>query len=155
MGEEDLSAAHRTSTQGRMFRGVLNTETIRRRDDGEPSGKKSPDAKDDADVDDLDPKTAAAKAKILSSSAEPDRRPDFFDTHVGPFIQSYVEWCQRKGVILGWIPGLVGVGAFIFVAMVVGAGMGWFTGQGIIKVLDYFGLVAKMRAVLDQVDNMR
>ena len=138
-----------------MFRGVLNTETIRRRDDGEPQGKRKLDAKDDADVDDLDPKTTAAKAKILSSSAEPDRKKDVFDTHVGPFIQSYVEWCQRKGVILGWIPGLVGVGAFIFVAMVVGAGMGWFTGQGIIMVLDYFGLVAKMRAVLDQVDNLR
>ena len=138
-----------------MFRGVLNTETIRRRDDGEPQGKRKLDAKDDADVDDLDPKTTAAKTRILSSSAEPDRKKDVFDTHVGPFIQSYVEWCQEKGVFLGWIPGLVGVGVFILAAMVVGAGMGWLTGQGIVKVLDCFGLVAKMRAVLDQVDNLR
>ena len=102
------------------------------------------------------PRWGSFGAKGWARDGEVDPpRAQVFDTHVGPFIQSYVEWCQRKGVILGWIPGLVGVGAFIFVAMVVGAGMGWFTGQGIIKVLDYFGLVAKMRAVLDQVDNMR
>merc|ERR1712072_935696 len=114
---------------GKMFRGVFNTDTLRRR---------GGDRDDKAPADDEgDEKTEQAKARVVTSSAEPDRRPDVFDTHVGPFLERYVLWCQKKGVILGWIPGMVG------------AGMGWLTGRGIVKVLDHFGLVEKIRSNLD------
>ena len=134
--------------EGAMFQGVLNTETIRKRKKDEPKGAaEKPEKPDD---DDGDAKTE--RARLVTSSAEADRKPDIFDTHVGPFIESYVLWCQKKGVILGWIPGLVGAGAFIAVALVGGAGLGWLTGQGIIKCLDFFGYVDKIRMYLDAMD---
>ena len=135
--------------EGAMFQGVLNTETIRKRRKDEPKGAAEKPEKPDDDDDD-DAKTE--RARLVTSSAEADRKPDIFDTHVGPFIESYVLWCQKKGVILGWIPGLVGAGAFIAVALVGGAGLGWLTGQGIIKCLDFFGYVDKIRMYLDATD---
>ena len=134
--------------EGAMFQGVLNTETIRKRKKDEPKGAAEKPEKPDDDDDDA----KTERARLVTSSAEADRKPDIFDTHVGPFIESYVLWCQKKGVILGWIPGLVGAGAFIAVALVGGAGLGWLTGQGIIKCLDFFGYVDKIRMYLDAMD---
>jgi len=107
-----------------MFRGGfgLSTEALRRREAqaaARPPSKRSGEEEGDSE----DEKTAQAKA-LISSSAEKDRKPDVFDTHVGPFLESYVLWCQKKGVILGWIPGLVGVALFILVALAVGTSHG-------------------------------
>ena len=76
-----------------------------------------------------------------------------FDTHVGPFLERYVLWCQKKGVILGWIPGILGVAAFTLAALVVGGGLGYCTGQGIIWVLDLFGLKDKLKDALYELDH--
>ncbi|QDZ22427.1 hypothetical protein HOP50_07g49670 [Chloropicon primus] len=134
-----------------LFQSVLNTESLRRRrrEEGPGGGEEKSEPSGEEKTDGA---KAKGKGKILTSSAEEDRAPDIFDTHVGPFLERYVLWCQKKGVILGWIPGLVGVAAFIAVAMVGGSLLGWATGQGIIKVLDYFGLVEKLRASFDALD---
>jgi len=70
-----------------MFRGGfgLSTEALRRREAqaaARPPSKRSGEEEGDSE----DEKTAQAKA-LISSSAEKDRKPDVFDTHVGPFLE--------------------------------------------------------------------
>jgi len=145
-----------------MFRqAFLSTDAIlRRRQAPEASGNSSGDKRED------DAKTSAAKRAIssssssqakqlkygpggvLTSSADENREPDVFDTHVGPFIERYVLWCQEKGVILGWIPGLLGVMAFITVTLAVGGLLGYATGQGILLGLDKCGVLEKLKHVI-------
>lgn len=75
-----------------------------------------------------------------------------FDTHIGPFIEKYVLWCQKKGPI-GWVIGIVGVGCFTGATLVVGGFLGWCCGQGIVLSLDQLGLLTKIKDVLHSIDN--
>jgi hypothetical protein len=143
-----------------MFRqAFLSTDALRRRQ--APSEEAASNKREDEDEDDA--KTSAAKKAISSSQAKPlkygpggvltssadeNREPDVFDTHVGPFIERYVLWCQEKGVILGWIPGLLGVMSFITVTLAVGGLLGYATGQGILLGLDKCGLLEKLKHVI-------
>jgi len=148
-----------------MFRqAFLNSDALRRRQ--APSESKRSDEGEEENDDDV--KTSEAKKAIsksqakqvkkygpggvLTSSADENREPDVFDTHVGPFIERYVLWCQKKGVILGWIPGLLGVMSFIAVTMVVGGGLGYVTGQGILVGLDKCGVLEKLKRVIASLD---
>ena len=75
-----------------------------------------------------------------------------FDTHIGPFIEKSVIWCQKKGPV-GWLIGLTSVACFTGVMLVVGGVLGWCCGQGVVLSLDKLGLLDKIRLVLHQIDH--
>ena len=143
-----------------MFRAFLNTDSLRRRQREPEEDKSSKKANTDDDAKTEDAKKRIVEKKygpggVITSSADEGREPDIFDTHVGPFIERYILWCQKKGVLLGWIPGVLGLVSFMTVAMVVGCGAGYFTGQGILWVLEKGGLVERLREAIAMLDTPR
>mmetsp|Transcript_15872 Transcript_15872/g.40473 ORF Transcript_15872/g.40473 Transcript_15872/m.40473 type:complete len:129 (-) Transcript_15872:2020-2406(-) len=127
---------------------MVSADALRKRPAGAGGKEKRAPAKEDGDEDKYDRKPP------VTSSADPDRKPDVFDTHIGPFIESYVLWCQRKGII-GWVLGISGVMSFTLVMLFVGGGLGWYVGQGLVLGMDKVGLLEKLREGLNQLDGKR
>ena len=131
-----------------MFRLFSPDQLRRRRPEAEGNDGGSANANDDDDDDKKKPKA------FITNSADPARKPDVFDTHVGPALEKFALWCQKKGP-LGWIAGILGVGVVTLVVGVLAGGAGYLMGNGIVFVLDKAGLLEQLRAVLASLDRVK
>ena len=137
-----------------MFRQALfNSDVLRRRrgqverkcEEDDCNGVTTDEAKESTSS---SPKACPGRSLTSRSAGETKRDLDVFDTHVGPFLEKYVLCCQKKGVLRGWIPGLLGLVFFMLVSIVVGGGVGNLTGQGIIVALDKCGVLEKLKQAI-------